>query len=440
MSKKKLYSIFAAIALVLVLGVAAYFMLRTKADASSALPADATAIGRVDLVRLAAGDNILRRELIRFLPNEDIRQTGIDISQQGYVFAYQNYFGAILPLKDERAFLQQLQIGQNQLSHERGMRWGRVMDNFLLCSDGDKALVLGPMAEMEMEQLRPVVYDWMHQTSAPTDNKLFAALEGRSAVLTLATSAAILPRQFAEKIFLAMPSDVKLDGSLLIADFQEQEKGVRVELELKDEDPRLKKYLDSLDKVLIPLRESHEMPAEDITFCATAGINGEKLLPLLRQNADLRTKLLGANMIADVDLMIKSIHGTLNIMQTSKGEHYLQTQLKDDGFMQNVSDWNTGASQSADVQFLPAKNNCYIMAYQKHVYYFGAREMRFFATNAERLAYRNTELKSVNGENKLLLNANMGALLGEAVSILPFKPTLRIGMKDVRHATVILGE
>ena len=387
MTRKHSYLVGAALAVVAIV-VAVLLSLRGKRDdCSAALPEDATLVGRVNLKDLMLENGLSLSDLKDFVFSPG--DSGVDFAQTAYVFAFQSYFGAVIPLDDKDDFLNKTAPYHGEVERQRGLSWTTLEGSFLLVADDDKAMLVGPATLSEQDALRNTLYNCMTKGGGGASGELFASLEGRKEPVAFATTMGVIPEQYCEWIRNTIPEGVAPEDLTLCAGLSARKNRLSLSASLLADGRKAGKFLDELNAVVKPIDASLFATATPHAFLhLETGIRGEALITLLRKNPETRTKMLGVNMIFDLDMILKSIDGdvslTLPAFEPFDQSVLVQANITDDKFMENVSSWNEGASENAGVQFLPARNDCYLCAYQNMVCYFGVRDKRLFLSNKER--------------------------------------------------------
>ena len=120
------------------------------------------------------------------------------------------------------------------------------------------------------------------------------------------------------------------------------------------------------------------------------GVDGADLLQLLRENRVLRTLLLAANMVLDLDMILKSVDGDVALSCLSlEGELptlLFQAKLDDDKFMKNVSNWNDARAKLMGFNFYMKDKENGVCTFQGLPIYFGTHDKRLSISNRQSLA------------------------------------------------------
>ena len=362
--KKKTYILGGLLALC-TLGVGLFcFLSRDKSDACArALPGDVSLVGRVNAQELVLQNGLELADFAHLLSSSGA--SGVDYSQTAYFFAFQSYYGILVPLDDKEGFLQAISPHHQGVEQQRGLSWASLNGLFLLAADEEKALIVGPATGVEQEALRNTLYTCMTQKTGGHASPIFKALEAREEPVAVATNLGFLPADFRSVLSAGMPKEVQPEDLMLTAGLAMKGNELTLALRVQTEDEKATAYLDQLDEVLKPMDASSLSTAPLNPFLhIEAGLRGGKLIELLRQNPTTRTQLLGLNMLFDLDRILESIDGdvalTMPKFSLLKQNYLLQAQLTDDRFMKDVTSWNDGLTYEAGVQFLPARNDTYL--------------------------------------------------------------------------------
>jgi len=436
MTKKNLLLI-VSVGVALLIGLGVALCSRSQSDdCSVALPEDATLVGRINAKEWVEQNGLSLADLKDFVLSPD--ESGVDYGRTAYVFAFQSYFGAVVPLTDKDDFFEKTSLYHSEVEEQRGLSWATFNESFLCVADGNKAMLIGPATKSEQDALRNTLYSCMTEGGGGQSNELFKQLTVRTEPVAIAASLDAVPAQYLNWLTNVLPEDVGVTDFTLCAGLSTHKNQLTLSAHLLAEGKKASSFLSEVDGVMKPIDASLCSQSPSNPFLRLEmGLCGSKLIELLRKNPDMRTKMLGANMIFDLDMILKSIDGEVQLTMPKfspfKQPLLLQANLTDDAFMKNVSSWNEGASESAGVKFLPARNDCYLCAYNGQVCYFGVREKRLFAANEEQytIPQDNTAHQPADEEkgNKVYAVLDMTSL----TDMLDFLPD---GLKDMQRMTL----
>lgn len=390
----KKYGIIAAVVLVLVAAFVGWRMWsKSHDDMSTSLPKELMMVGKVDMKSFFL-ENGLKWSEVRKMISLDREKIGLDLLTPAYVFASQGYLGAVVAIDDDDDFKDFLSDKGCDVKQLRGLHWSVVMDNFLVGFNSNRAILMGPAVGSEQEALYGVIAGLIEQNAAESgiNSHLYELMQGRTESVALAANMGAfmqLPvlNQLEEKG--GMYSTLQaLDVTAGLSYLQDK---VSLAMNVETEDKKTEKVLSALDEVFAPANASLlERDPDKTFFHMEAGLNGERLLELLRTNPEIRTTLLLANSIFDLDLILKSIKGDVSftVPQISLGspEVQFQAQLADDAFMQNISTWNDAVSRAAGVYFYPQRDDRYMAVFKGTPCYFSVAGKRLYLSNSDRLA------------------------------------------------------
>ncbi len=416
------------VGIVLVVAVAAvlFFVLRKGPnDCSVAVPHDSSLVAKIDLRSLLEQGGIQMEDLSSGPFSLD--KLGVDFSQPTYAFAYQSYFGAIIPMNDMQRLLDLTFLMHSKVEQQRGLHWTVFGGSFLVCYDDRKAMVIGPATSAEQESLRNVLYECMKQTAKDGGSDLMERLWERREPVALATNLDVLPNRYLGYLKAAMPEGMSVEDFIISAGLKTEGNTLTMNVSLNAEGAKAKEFLARVNEAFRPMDATLFEAAPEGSFLhLEAGVEGEKLIELLRQNPETRTKMLGMNMILDLDMILKSISGDVAFTLPRFGLFdtpvLVQANVTDDKFMQNVDSWNEGVTEQTGIRFTPAGGGNYRFTYNYDTYYFGVHNRRLFLTNASEYVQDDTQRPTVVLEDakgcRLYVQVDISSL-ADALSFIP---------------------
>lgn len=397
--KKLKYGILASVLVLLVGAVLVWRCFRGSGDAiASSLPRNLAMVGRVDLKRFVVENGLSKDDAVAVM-NKWLRYTpevesGIDYFSPSYVFASQGYLGSIIPLTDAEDFEKFLKETTNcVVESQRGIRWAVVTGDVLVAIAEDRAIAIGPAVGAEQDNLRNVLVTCLKQSEDESgkQSRLYELLENRTEPVAMAMSLDVIPGDLRPGLLKNLPEDIELSELELTAGLTVEKDRVSLLLAVGSENKKVNAMLDKVNDVTRPIDASLLKTAPSHpAFHLEMGLRGEKLLQLLRENPELRTQLLAANTIFDLDMIVKSIEGDVAVSAKHIGINSLdflfQAQLQDERFMKNVATWNDELTRLAGVRFTASSDNRGTVEFDGHTYHFGTEGHRLFVSNAASLA------------------------------------------------------
>ena len=389
----KKYGLVAGLAVILIAGVLVWrWLVRSNDDMASSLPQGVTMVARIDARQAMSEYGISWAELTQLLLS-DKESTGIDPMKVGYLFAWNNYLGAILPLKNADDFEQYLLRHSHTTQEQRGIRWSVIDGRQIVGYTDDRAILMGPALGTELDNLRNTIAQCLQQkeTNSGTQERLFKRLQERTEPIALATdlsSLAAIP-WVGEKLQPYIDQPLEVSAGLNI-----KKDKLTLSFALSSDDAKMNKWLDSIDEILKPvnanlLRTSPTHPA----FHLEMGMRGESLLSFLRTMPEVRAKLLIVNTIFDADLLLRNIDGDVSVT-VPRIELFdtpvpvMQMELRDASFMDNVADWNDEFSQAAGVRFVPTNTQQgWVEMKERKPVYYSLSDHRLVLSESQKLAW-----------------------------------------------------
>ncbi len=421
-------------AVVAIAGYMGWKVLGASSDnRASSLPSDVTMVGRIDMKKMVQEygftlDELKDLALSKF--GEEVPETGIDYMTQIFVFSAQGYFGAILPLDNADDFKAMLEKEGMAVTEQRGLQWSVTDNNLLLAFSDDRAMLMGPAVGAEQDQLRNTLAQCLSQGESESgkQSRYYQLLTEHSEPIALSSSVGILSTYDYFSFLGKMEGLKDLD---LVAGLSVKKNRVLLSVAADSENEKVKNVMGKMEKLFGEIDGAllQNTPPNPL-FNLTMNVDGEKLLELLRENPDLRTKLLGLNTIFDLDMIVKSIDGDISFTYpqfnlTASGVLF-QAELENDNFMKNVADWNDEMSGMAGVHFYPKDRNNASFVYDRKTYYFSTDDDRLALSDSESLArvtsYSGSEWKDIKQEmkNNCLYASLDISRLSPALNLIPY--------------------
>lgn len=355
----------AVVALLAVVGAAAYFLCgRRSAAYASALPADATALVRLDPVELLKEAEMSPFELVAYLSRvartED-RPTGIDLKNPAYAFAAASgNFGLVAHLSDAADFAAlctslHADGRASAISRSRGYSWVLLENEWLCAFDDERALVMGPAVGAAQDKLRTEMTRLLGQKQAdsalPTSR--FSRLQATGGIVAAVAAPELLPaeaRALLRQAGIASAADAQLALSL-----RAEAADLVLDAAVVAESPEAQTQLAKLDSFLRPIGGVLDtFGTGSATASLQLNVSGSTLLAALRSNESVRTALLAMNLVIDLDRIIEAVDGDVAIeYQDIPGQRLLDSPasafkglslyatLANDDFLAAADDWGT---------------------------------------------------------------------------------------------------
>ena len=370
------------IALIIVAAIGAYFFLFGKKDVCrNVIPADAKAVLVIDARQALKQMDFSISDIFKALKHrqqqkeEDKAGWGIDMLAPMYGFvSADNYVCGVYALSDAGDFEEKLKGEDITVESQRGFKWA-AKGEILLCFDSGKALVIGPVIRGEADAMRGRMVEWMTQGSHKVP--ILSSLKKDDGVISLRSSLAVLPQALTSQI-TGNIKDISLNEIFLNASLRVKEKSFLLSTELESEDTKFTDYASEYDRILRPI-EGKKLPAciEEPVVRAVFNIDGESLLPVLRENMIVRTVLVGLNLCIDLDMMIKTIDGDVMIeyggRSASTPSFVASAQIRNQDFLRNAKDWCSGSSTFGySCQALGDKD--FVLQNARDKYFFGVHD------------------------------------------------------------------
>lgn len=382
---------FLLLLLLIIAALLIWFFCRGRNDVAGIIPEDARAVAALDVKELSQTTGLEVDKLCSKLGVAEVGQSGLDFSAPVYGFvSRQGHFGIALSVKSKRRVKKALQQIGTDVESQRGLQWAMVK-SWIVAFDSDRMLVMGPASSSEVGSLRGQMTALMNQkkVSSPTLNDL----NKRSGTLKLISRMDVMPKAYVQMLKKWLPAGIDFNSVSAFAALDAQKTSFTLHTELLSEDKQVLNSFAQIDSLLRPIQGSlldqgHSSPV----LWVTAGLKGDRLLTLLRQNPTIRTHLIALNMCVDADMMLRSIDGdvSLSVPSISLGfklpTALLTAKLSNKDFLHNVDSWKTGLATDAGVRFRVLRDNDFHLSAGNVNAFFGVRGDQLYITSDARLA------------------------------------------------------
>ena len=359
MNKSKLL-LLSSVAVVVVAGVVGWMVTRHGSDAYlRALPTDATALARLDVMEIVDEADLSKQEqlqLLRRLTDSD-GKIGFDLSRPLYGFvAPDGNFGCVASVGDKgdlNAFCENLhrQGKASEVTHQRGYAWTTVQQQWLLAYDAHTALFMGPAVGAAQDPLRNEMYRLLEQgkTTDGQTRRLMERLDMNDEPFMAVLTPEVMPqtvRRYLWKMHVSSAEDALLEV-MLDADDNElvlENKLIPLNQTVKDELARLQALMRPVKADLID--HAH---ADHVAWL-TVNVKGQTLLEALRTVKTIRTALVALNLTFDADRILQAVDGDvaielprlsdiLNPGSTALQNVSLTAKVANTNFLQGATSW-----------------------------------------------------------------------------------------------------
>ena len=335
MDNRKRYIIAAVVAVVVIAlaGVLIWWFSRAG-EQRDIVPDNAVAAMRLDFKKLMEQAEIDRSQL-KDVDNE----TGIDFRQTVYGFVTpEGNIGLAAAVSDD----DDLDDHLSGIRKRSGLTYG-MLGTFIACHDGDKVLLMGPMASLHDEALMDEMAKLMDKDECTC--VLLDSAEVQDAPLSIRTSVSALPGRIRNLILPTSIKSLSAEALQMQISGMMKENKISMTASLVTGNESLREHIDKMLASLKPLTGNlvHQGPQDPVIWLAV-GVKGNEILDVLRSNESIRTALLGANMCVDLDQMIKATDGDVQLsvskLSLRQQEWIIDAQVDDESFMKNASDWD----------------------------------------------------------------------------------------------------
>ena len=368
MKNKK--SLFIACGAALVVAALLAFFLLSKGGRSytSALPSDVQAVACLDAKALLKAADLslsdMGQLISRFSESEESEPSGIDMTSPVYAFVDANgNTGFLSAVSSEDELQQTLAKMQDEgragdVTLQRGLSWCVIDGKWLLSFDDKKALIMGPATGDAQDQLRNTIAELMQQSRSDSGAKaeLTELTEKADAPLSATLSAKLLPQKLQQTLQEWLKTET-LDDVFVRLQLATKDNVITLSADLPNASKAVSERLDDIDDMLDPIDGNLIEYSHDNSLAwICMNIDGKEVLEQLRSIPELRTMLVGLNLVVDVDAILRSIDGDLALdipdqamlMSLFGGvpPMMLTARLDDDDFLKQSSYWLESAAKN----------------------------------------------------------------------------------------------
>ena len=368
-----------------------WFIGRRRNDTASIVPQDARAVALLDVNELSRATGLEAGKILARLGVSEAGEAGLNLSAPVYGFVTgQGHFGIALSVKSKSRLKKALQQLGADVESQRGYQWA-MMKNWMAAFDSNRLLILGPVSATEATGLRGQMVALMKQKKA--DSPVLDELKNRSGSLRLISRLDVMPKAYVGTLRKWLPADLDFSRVSAFVSLDAQDKSFTLNTELLSDDKQVQQALAQADSLWQPIQgKLIEQGPESPVLWATAGLRGDRLLSLLRQNPAIRTRLIALNMCVDADMMLRSIDGDVSISVPNISLNFKQppllmtATLANKDFLRNVDSWKSGLATEAGVRFRVLHDDDFYLSAGDVNAYFGVRGNQLYVTTNSRLA------------------------------------------------------
>ena len=401
--KKRAWIGVAAVAVIL--GAGAFWGYRAWSSDTYlyALPSHPKALMAVDWPELVRGTGLEAEELSAGCPEGAGIPQGIDWKKRTYAFVSGREFTGFLAAVEDRDELAEWfrKAAKEKLCsepEEGGGRCWTVWDGSWMVGFDDRALlVMGPGLQADMDAFRREIMSCLLQDKEECgmSSSVFGDVEKAGEACAVAAQLDVLPDLYGEELALGLPGHTNLSDVNIVAELGLEENGLKVEAEIRSENPDVNRYYEQLAVLggKIEGEYARYVPSDALAWCCV-NVNGDRLLEQLRRNPLARTFLMGLNMCVDADLIIKSIRGDMAATffpaafsgEVGRGGYLLTARLENTDFLKNVTYWKESAARTGALTFRDFGSDRFFMSAAGLHTYFGVTDKTLYVTPDEGLA------------------------------------------------------
>ena len=362
----------------------------THSNYIDAIPHNCNALIAVDTKELKG---LIGKDLLSSLLSiDDKAGYGLDLSEKIYLFeAADGNVGLCAKVADEdnlekvldRLVEQGIAVKSRK---RRGKNFFVLKDSWLIGYSSEALLIMGPMtAESQgTVQNRMAKYLDAENETGVKGTPIYEKLISINAPIALVTRIGAIPEKFVLPFTMGIPKDADLNHILLAVQMQLDDDVLRIEGEIFSFHKNIDKELKKAYSIYRPIKNRYlkAMPAT-ASVGLFMNVNGKDLIKQIHDNRSLSMLLAGANIVIDMDNILKSVDGDMAFILPSLWEEgmfkmSMVADLATANWLKDVEYWKKSCPSDAQIENVGPQ----VYAYhdKNTTFYFGVTpDLRFYS-------------------------------------------------------------
>lgn len=369
------------------------FVSCSKNDYANVVPANATFVASINMASIAEKGDLGNSKLTGLLKDnmsiifsaesqkqmnkyiESPKDMGIDLREPVYLFQTPNHcVGIAMKMLDKGDFEDFIKVMQKQniaskAKENDGIMMGSFLDDMQYGYDGKTILLLGSLGDAGRSAVKQTFIQLFNQDEddsfRSTDS--FDKLEEDKRDIAFFTNMAALPEKVAMTFKTLIPDGVRSSDINFFSSLDFQNGRVMVSSKLFGNNDKASKLLEEKEKTFKKIEGRYtNMPTSNTFVWACWGVNGEKVLPMLKQEHQLKMGLMAIERAIDIEAMIKAMDGDLAMtlpfssFVTGGISPLICAQIKNDKFLDDVDYWQKSMKDYGMSMTKTAKNEYHV--------------------------------------------------------------------------------
>lgn len=303
-------------------------------DYLNAIPKNSTALVSVDMSRIAGERKGVNESLMKaWFHVSDPSDCGIDMSAKVYLFeAPDGHLGMVAKVKDDDNIIDWLNTMAKQgrcqkVQNRRGYHFTILNKSWVVGFNEAAFLIMGPVVSVEQAELMRKMMKYLEAEEGIMDSPLFAKLNEIDSSVAMVSQAQALPEQFIAPFTIGAPANTPPDKVLVAAGMKVEDGCLLIEGETFSFDEKIDSALKSVSHIYRPVTGVFldQIPAE-ATYGLLMNVDGDQMLPLMKQSDAFRAMLTGMSVKIDIDGFMQRINGDLLMVVPSASNGQMQMQ------------------------------------------------------------------------------------------------------------------
>lgn len=366
----------------------------------NAIPGESTALISVDLQKMADQSSMKDKAAVlqSLLQVKDVSDCGIDAGSKMVLFeAPDGNLGLCAKVGDEGDLEDWLETMSRKGTCQkpvsrRGLHFTVLKNAWLMGFSDEALLVMGPVTVSAQAELMQQMATYLKEDEDEgiRSNPMFDRLDTIDAPMAMVAQAQALPEKLIAPFTLGAPKNTNPAQVLIAATLSTRQGCLDIVGQTFSFDKGVDEALKKAEKIYRPIRGHYAatMPS-DALMGIFMNVDGKQFLPLMQVNKGLQSLLAGINAAIDMDNIMRSVNGDMNIILPVMNDNQVQmmmgAQLSNSRWLADVDYWKQSVPKGGKITDWGP--NAYFYTDGKTNYYFGvSKDIQYYSGSSAVLA------------------------------------------------------
>lgn len=353
-------------------------------DFRNAIPADSSALMRIDLKELDKQENNANhRDLAQLLGIANEKDCGLSINTGIYLFETADgnlgLAAEVANKKRVKNWLNELaQKGKcEKVSEYRSCNFTIVDKSWCIGFSDDALLLMGPILAAEQTKSKQRIAHFLKQKEGIVGSALFDKLDSIKSPIGLVAQAQALPTHLSVPFMIVAPRDTDPTQVIIAAPIEVEENVLTLNAEVFSFDKATNNQIKQNLQKFKTLKETFMNGISDQTLLTMiTSVNGVDFLQMLHNSKDIAMLLNGINTAVDMDNILRSVNGDLMIAFADNNHIDMHAQIASTKFLDDIDYWKKSCPSNASITDMG--DNTYLYQNGQQRFLFGVNKNKEF--------------------------------------------------------------